>query len=392
MWFNRTLLTLCCFPLALFANSSATPGNFNLTRNGLVFSADNGNYQGNFGGRLSYEANAFQNNQHSLNNGADLQEIYSALSATFFQTWQFFTDQSWMRVNKLENLNLSYIGSSWFGITFGQLTPSYGFSNDAATPYTTMVTLALPAYAFSPAYNVGSQIELNSDHFAFYASLTGPQIAENVPGHWPWAWTSRFFYSPVHTDTSVFHIGTSIWQQFPSSPDNFSISTVPQVIALQPVSLISTPTISNTQSNITPDLELAWIHHGLDIQAEYFLSRTIRTGNQPDLTFRGYYIEGGYFLTGESFHYTYPGGYVDGVTKPHHSYGALQLTAEWSYLNLNDADITGGEQRGPFAGVSWYLNQNVILKFNAGRIIARLPDTNQRYYNNVYALKLILLF
>ena len=45
-------------------------------------------------------------------------------------------------------------------------------------------------------------------------------------------------------------------------------------------------------------------------------------------------------------------------------YGAWELGARVSYLDLNDGPIRGGEELNFTAGINWYLRQNVRMMFN----------------------------
>lgn len=386
---SKKIIPLFLLGLPGILLASQNPGNFSLTNNGLVFSAKNGEYQGSAGGRVAYEANAFQNTQQGFHNGGYLKELYSFVSATFFKDWVFFQDAGWLWPNKLENLNLSYVGSTWFSQTVGQFSPSFGLSNDDTTPFIPMITLPLAAYAFAPWYNVGGQLQINNQFLSFFLAATGPQIAQKQVNHPPSAYLSRFVLSPVHTETKTMHWGLSLWQRYPDGSHTLSFSALPDAsINL----LINTDNIQDVQSSFTGDLEGLFTWHSYDVQAEYFLNHTICNASQPNLTFRGYYVEAGYFLTGDSFHYNYPGGYIDSVNKPKHAYGAWLVNAQFSTLNLNSRNILGGLEKDATLGLSWYFNENFIAKFNATRVWARLPTTEEHYTNNIYALYLIALF
>jgi phosphate-selective porin OprO/OprP len=89
-------------------------------------------------------------------------------------------------------------------------------------------------------------------------------------------------------------------------------------------------------------------------------------------TFNGYYVEGSWFLTGETKAYNQATGAFDGPSTINHVFdpragglGALELVLRWSDMNLNyhsgsagsapaaDA-IRGGEQSIFSAGINWY--------------------------------------
>ncbi|MGH7145566.1 MAG: OprO/OprP family phosphate-selective porin [Planctomycetota bacterium] len=85
-------------------------------------------------------------------------------------------------------------------------------------------------------------------------------------------------------------------------------------------------------------------------------------------TFNGYYIDAGYFLTGEHRPYDYANGVFGGVKPIHNAfeddgnggvgYGAFELAARYGMLNLEDtsAGVYGGKASIFTVGANWYLS------------------------------------
>lgn len=90
------------------------------------------------------------------------------------------------------------------------------------------------------------------------------------------------------------------------------------------------------------------------------------TGSTPDVNFDGYYVEGSYFLTGESMNYKTSKAQYDSI-KPNSivgkgGIGAWQIAARYDVLDLNDSDLpagVGGEMKGIALGLNWYVNNNM---------------------------------
>jgi phosphate-selective porin OprO/OprP len=66
-------------------------------------------------------------------------------------------------------------------------------------------------------------------------------------------------------------------------------------------------------------------------------------------------------LTGESR--PYAAGNVANP-KPKHGYGAVELLARYSRLELEDGGIDGGRQHDTTLGVNWYLTSHFKLQAN----------------------------
>lgn len=109
-------------------------------------------------------------------------------------------------------------------------------------------------------------------------------------------------------------------------------------------------------------LEAAWVEGPLSLQGEYVMaSPKLLAGSDPD--FRGYYGQASYFLTGEHRQYKTSSAAFDRV-KPKKNvgqaggFGAWEVKARYSHIDLDSESIAGGELDDISAGVNWYLNPN----------------------------------
>ena len=85
-------------------------------------------------------------------------------------------------------------------------------------------------------------------------------------------------------------------------------------------------------------------------------------------TFSGASIQSGWILTGEHRPYDRKNG-VLGRIVPHENFGhgcsgAWEIAGRWSYLDLNDGGINGGQLHDLTAGFNWYLNRNTKFQLN----------------------------
>jgi phosphate-selective porin OprO/OprP len=124
--------------------------------------------------------------------------------------------------------------------------------------------------------------------------------------------------------------------------------------------------------------EFAMVLGSLTIQAEWagqFLTDAF-AANQAQGTafFQGGYVEALYFLTGEIQPYVKRDGVFGRVVPlsdyhikkgdPNWSCGAWQLGVRFSYLNLNDKAIQGGEIYDWTVGLNWFLNPKMKFQLN----------------------------
>ena len=116
--------------------------------------------------------------------------------------------------------------------------------------------------------------------------------------------------------------------------------------------------------------ELAWVDGPLSVQGEYTYALLNRNEGQGNVGFWGAYGQVSYFLTGE--HKVYEPDYGRfGRVKPKANlnpargeWGAWELAARLSYLDLDDSNVRGGQIWDATAGVNWYLFPNARIMLN----------------------------
>jgi phosphate-selective porin OprO/OprP len=94
-------------------------------------------------------------------------------------------------------------------------------------------------------------------------------------------------------------------------------------------------------------------------------------GNQPDNPdFQTYYFMASYILTGEYRPYNKANGYFTRITPTHNATGkrwgsgAWEVAARYDYIDLNDAEVNGGEMDTYTFGLNWYLNAHTRIMWN----------------------------
>jgi phosphate-selective porin OprO/OprP len=163
----------------------------------------------------------------------------------------------------------------------------------------------------------------------------------------------------------------------------------------------------NAQSASATGLELAGQYKGLFAQAESFTYKVERynpAAGVTNPTFKGWYVEGGWSLTGEARKYNIQTAAFDGVVPRVNfdpksgNWGAFELVARYSTLDLNyhegaalAADrVLGGQQDISSLGLDWQLNADMRLVFEGQSVkIDRLNSAGvqigQKY--NAFAVR-----
>ncbi len=153
---------------------------------------------------------------------------------------------------------------------------------------------------------------------------------------------------------------------FVSDPGDNSVSGIPAFVDTGRI-----PTHNFHLFNV----EIASQYGPFRAQAEYRWS-IVNRPQMSSVAFSGGYIQAGLLLTGESATYNRKRGIFSGVI-PYEEFGecgfgALELTAGWSVIDLNDQDIQGGRMQTLTFGLNWYLNSYARVIFNT--IPVKLDD------------------
>lgn len=132
---------------------------------------------------------------------------------------------------------------------------------------------------------------------------------------------------------------------------------------------VDTGTLTARGTNVF-GAELAWVHGPLSVQSEYTHSLVDGNEGQGNVDFWGAYGQVSYFLTGE--HRVYEPEYGRfGRVKPKANFnpaeggwGAWEVAARYSYLDLDDSNVRGGKLSDVTAGINWHLFPNARIMLN----------------------------
>ena len=117
--------------------------------------------------------------------------------------------------------------------------------------------------------------------------------------------------------------------------------------------------------------EFAVVYGPFSFQTEYtFANIDLKDDTaSSDPSYTSWYAYGSYFLTGEHRKYKNKTGAFNRI-KPIHNFdwhggwGAIELKARYSEIDLNDEEVNGGRLADITLGVNWYLNPNTRVMFD----------------------------
>jgi phosphate-selective porin OprO and OprP len=216
----------------------------------------------------------------------------------------------------------------------------------------------------------------NGDWWWLGSYVTGPTSGFDHTKAAPVGMTARGVLVPVNNRYASILLGADAEFLFdtggavgpstlPALSDRIELRIDPGTNAL-----LNTGALTNVRSARVLSGEAAAQYGSFYAQGEYFDDRIDRSPGLPGLNFNGGYAEASYVFTGEQRRYNPVAGSYSGI-KPNNPFdwgtggwGAWEIAARYTQMQLNDLDVLGGEMKNITVGLNWYVNTNVRFMFN----------------------------
>ncbi len=281
-------------------------------------------------------------------------------------------------------------------VRVGQWKHPFSLEVVSSYRYTTFLERASTFQAFAPFRHVGVGFQDHSDDlqatWAFSYLRTGQdQFGGSLSTDQGNGLAGRLTYLPWYENDGgdYLHLGLGY---FLDAPPNglMRVRSIPEIFAGEftpdteprgtsgiavPTRLDGTPMFVDT--GLMTDVSLAntygtevmWVRGPLSWQSE-MMARHIDSAAISNSLLWGGYTQIGYFLTGEHRPYDRKIAAVDrvipfrSVNKTRDGWGAWELAVRWSYLDLTDRDVRGGDMENITYGLNWFVNPNCRVMFN----------------------------
>ena len=230
-------------------------------------------------------------------------------------------------------------------------------------------------------YKIGALLGYTDVNWTASAGFFGENLSAqggstNVSKDEGYGPAARVTWAPINKPDAVLHLGASGYWRTAGGRNNVRFRTTPEV-TIDSNRLVDTGNITGIDDYAFEGFELAGVWGPVFVQSEYLLTQVNRTGINPDLSFDGAYVEAAWALTGES--HPYKGGAFSRI-QPKKAFdlnsggwGAWELTARYSTIDLTDGAFKGGQEDNYAFGVNWYINN--YLRFLANYVIYDAKDS-----------------
>lgn len=251
-------------------------------------------------------------------------------------------------------------------LRIGHFKEPFSIEELTSSKYITFLERSLPN-VFSPSRNTGFMLhDQRGDRFTWAVGAFRETADTGIgSGNGKLNLTGRLTFLPIYEEKGrrLLHLGLS-YSQKDLGDDAFRYRQRPE--AHQSPRLVDTGSFRADSAQIL-DLEVAAVAGPLWAMAEYFQTEA-DSAALGDPSLDSYYVQAGFFLTGEHRVYKTSAGAFDRL-KPKSNFGkdgkgAWEIAARFSTLDLTDKGLTGGELDDFSVALNWYLNPATRFMWN----------------------------
>ena len=362
-----------------------------ITTNGkFEVESPEGDFSFRVGGRIQVDAATYNEDRLRHNDGTEFRRVRLFASGKLWRAWAYKLQYDFTAtgVNGIQDAFIDYKGFKRWSIRAGHFKEPFSLQNMTSSKYIRFMERGMP-HLFVPGRNIGLSVTTSGSNWSFSSGVFGEgrdgSGGDNDEGY---GMSARATYAPMFGRDRFVHLGGSASHRQTGSRDTVRFRDRPES-HLTDVRLVDTGQI-DTDSFSRLAGEAALVLGPFALEGEYYyldLDREI-SGN-PDLAFSGFYLQGSWFLTGETLNYNASKGSF-GKLSPHSivgkgGLGAWQLAMRFSSIDLTDEDINGGEQQAMTLGLNWFPAPNLrfianyvnILDVDGGPASGDEPDSFQ---------------
>jgi len=211
-------------------------------------------------------------------------------------------------------------------------------------------------------YRLGMMATTYGDFWSASSGIIGGRLSgEYEVGNEGLGFFARGVLNPVRSKNHLWHFGLSSEIRRYGTGDTMRLRSRPES-DLTDIRLVDTQRIDDLDQSFRYTAEFAWKRKSIGVQAEYMGFKAKRLIG-PDLDFSGWYVQAGWFISGESRRYNRRKGRFR-KTIPEGRFGAWEVAFRYSTVDLNSFDILGGEETNRSVALNWYTTKSLRFSLN----------------------------
>ncbi len=273
----------------------------------------------------------------------------------------------------LTDATIEWVATPNTSVIVGNYKPFSSLEELTSDTHTTFMERSPFLTAFGTSRALGVGIVNRGETYSFAVGAFGDDVnqadptASSLPSKERYQFNTRFTFMPVKTDTDTVHLGA--WARYRNGGDaNLPAYTAKPGVDPGPS---WAATSGFAKKDTTYGVEFAWARPYFSLQAEYVglkADNATSGGVNPD--YKGYYVMGSWYLTGETRRYEASKGefgrikVLNPITTG--GKGAWELAARYDVLDLSSdqasptpaasptLNTNGGEQKNWTLALNWW--------------------------------------
>ncbi len=360
-----TFLMLFILVVSAMAQDQKSKGGTEWDNGIIKFKSDDGQFMTRFDVRLFINGAYFFENKNHLSNGTHLRKGRFAMKTKLWNTWRAEWDMDIAEgVVEVKDMFFSYVGFQNSHIKVGHFKAPVGLNELTSSRFLTFAERAYPMLAFKIGRRTGIEYSKWGKNWNFRGNVFGQTMdtrKNKTVDETGGGIAARITYAPVFANAYRVHLGLSGAFINPDDNNNaVSYNSEPET-KIGDVEILDTGTIFDVDYTTMAGLEGAIKFKNLSFQSEYIYKGLKRMNGAKGATFGGGYAFVSWIMTGEERPWDETQGEFGQVVPKDNHFGAWELAARYSYLNLSDTDagILGGRANNYTLGLNWYANANM---------------------------------
>lgn len=260
------------------------------------------------------------------------------------------------------NVWAAYSGIDNFTIKGGNFIAPVAGENMMSSNNIKLMERSLAA-TLAPNFLMGGAVTYKGNNWSATAGYFFDPLEQNPlrPADEGESIAARLVVAPIKQRRQVLHFAIGV-ENRDLDPGTVSRVSARPEFGLDGTTLIRTGSLTGVNSYTNYNFEAAYMNGPFLVKGNYIL----RDNNAPTLgdpKFDGGSIEAAWVITGERQRYGMTNGTFGGI-RPRGKFGAVEVAARYSYLDLSDGLVAGGKERNWSVGLNWYITRNVRIMGN----------------------------
>ena len=362
------------------------------TDDGLKFASADGAFSIALGTLQQIDYAAYHDDGSDIADGSQLRRSRLSLGGTLFKDFSYRVEYEFRQAGggngtQITDAYIAYNAMKPFIVTIGQFKRSFSMDALTADKSATFMERGLPFYLVSPLVvrTPGIQLASSGAYWSAAAGVSSSPLSDASSGDEGWGYAARGTIAPCLNGDKLVHLGVGYTWRKPTANNTtvgsgaaatttsgVTFSAKPE--SDQAPSFVSTGALADTTDYRYIGSELAAQYGAASLQGEYMWADVSRDNGKQDLSFATWYAQAAYTLSGEARPYKVDKGVFDGIkpSRPFASgagWGAFEVAARLSQIDLNDGAVIGGKMRDMTLSLSWYLNSYLRVSANYVKVL-----------------------